>query len=78
MNSADTLVLGIAFLEIEPSQYYCLQDPNTPDNPTNEEQWVSCSKEDICAKEISKDHYKPDTSDPEYIHNWVEKFDTLC
>lgn len=78
MNSSDSLVLGIAFLEIEPSQFLCYYDPNTPENPSTEPEWVSCSKDDICSKELPRDRYRGDPADPEYIHNWVEKYDTLC
>ena len=78
MNSADPLILGLAFLEVEPTSYSCYYDPNTPENPSDDGQWQSCTKDDVCAKELPHDRYKPDTSDPEYIDNWVEKFDLLC
>ena len=78
MNSCDPLVLGLAFLEVEPQNYECLYDPGTPENPTDEPQWQTCSKEEICSKQIGKDHYRPDKNDPEYIDNWVEKYDLMC
>ena len=36
MNSCDPLVLGLAFLEVEPQNYECLYEPGTPENPTDE------------------------------------------
>jgi hypothetical protein len=36
MNSADNLVLGIAFLEIEPTAFECYYDPGSVENPSNE------------------------------------------
>ena len=27
---------------------------------------------------MGKDHYRPDKNDPEYIDNWVEKYDLMC
>ena len=50
MNSCDPLVLGLAFLEVEPQNYECLYDPGTPENPTDEPQWQTCSKDEICSK----------------------------
>jgi len=78
MNSADPLVLGLAFLEIEPSSYQCYYDANTSENPSDEGQWQACTKDDICNKNIPKERYHADPSDPENIDNWVERYGTLC
>ena len=40
--------------------------------------WIKCTREEICAENMSKDKYRPVKSDPEYFHNWVEKLDLLC
>jgi hypothetical protein len=50
MNSSDPLVLGLAFLEVEPSSYQCYYDANTDENPSDEGKWQYCTKDDICSK----------------------------
>ena len=78
MNSSDPLVLGLAFLEVEPSSYQCYYDPNTSENPSDEGRWQYCTKDDICSKQLPKDRYKPDENDPEYIDNWAKRYDLTC
>jgi hypothetical protein len=39
---------------------------------------MQCSKEDICGKNLPKDRYRPNKDDPEYIDNWVQRYDLLC
>ena len=59
------IVWGISFLEREPKKFYCLKYFK----------WVSCQKEEICKNNLT---YIPDKEEPEYLDNWVEKFDMLC
>ena len=40
--------------------------------------WKSCNREEICAEKMTPDFYRPITTDPEYIDNWVVKLDLLC
>jgi hypothetical protein len=39
MNACDPLVLGLAFLEVEPQNYECYYEPHTPENPSDEGEW---------------------------------------
>lgn len=78
INSYDVIVLGLAFLEVEPSNFYCYQGPNSVGNPSSEGQWTPCTKDDVCSRGLSHDEYRVDESDPDYIYNWVEKYDILC
>ena len=58
-------IAGIYFLEREPKKFTCLKY----------NKWVPCNKEEICNDNLP---YKPDKSEPEYLDNWVEKFNMLC
>lgn len=62
----------MGFLTKVPNQYECYSDDTG--------QWTSCTKSEICGQGIASDHYRPVTSDPEYIDNWVsaDKLDLLC
>lgn len=46
--------------------------------------WRACTKKEICEhktfgkKNLRASMIKPNTSDPEYLDNWVEKLDMLC
>jgi MFS family permease len=43
-------------------------------------EWKQCSQQYICKNNLHlyKDLYRYDQSDPEYIDNWIQKFDLLC
>ena len=69
-NVAAPLLFGLSFLEKYPKRYECR------DQATGE--WRSCTREEICARGLSKDDYRPDTNDDEYFDNWVEKYDLTC
>ena len=80
MNSYDPFVLGLAFLEVEPTQYLCSGDSggSPENNGPGPDEWYPCTKEEICSKGYPREKYKPDPNDPEYIDNWVWRYDTLC
>ena len=79
IQSYDPLVLGLAFVEIEPSAFECLYDPGTDKNKNGvEPEWHACTKDEICSENIPHTRYRADESDPDYLHNWVEKFDFIC
>ena len=42
--------------------------------------WKPCSQHYICKNNLNlyKDLYRYDQNDPEYIDNWIQKFDLLC
>ena len=42
--------------------------------------WRQCSQQFICKNNLNlyKDLYRYDQTDPEYIDNWIQKFDLLC
>ena len=62
-NSNDALLFMIGFLTKEPNQFECYSDDTG--------EWTPCTKQQICDQGIASDHYRPVTSDPEYIDNWV-------
>jgi hypothetical protein len=64
------IVQGLSFLEIEPTKFLC--------RTSVENSWTSCLKEEICTQNLDNDLYRADSSDPDYFHNWVEKFNMLC
>lgn len=59
------IVWGISFLEREPKRFTCFKYGK----------WVPCEKEEICKNNLD---YLPDKEEPEYLDNWVQKFDMLC
>ena len=68
---------GLGFLEKEAKRYECYHDP---EEGQSYGEWRECSKEEICEKGYSSDHYRPSPDDSEYVDNWVpsEKLNLLC
>ena len=58
-------------MEKQPKIWRCGTSPNEAD-------WTFCSKAEICRDSNPNLKYKPETSDPEYLYNWVEKLGMLC
>ena len=73
-NAYHPFLFGLGFLTKEPHNFECLQE-----HEDGSSEWVTCSKKEICEKQIDKDHWRP-VPDDEYIDNWVspDKFDLLC
>ena len=67
--------MGQALLEKEPPRLECYQPS---DNGDAEGEWKECAKAEVCGSGIPRDRWRPDTSESEYIDNWVEQFDLLC
>lgn len=40
--------------------------------------WKACTKQEICIEHMSDDLYRPVTTNPEYLQNWIQKYDLLC
>lgn len=41
--------------------------------------WKPCTQDEICAEGLDKSKYRAaNESDPEYLHNWIQKMDMLC
>lgn len=73
-NEIDPLLFGLALLESEPKHFECQHtDPDS-----SEVAWKDCTKTEICGSGLDATQYRADIHDPEYIDNWVEKFDLLC
>ena len=66
------VVGGIIFLEKEPDSYFCKNGGS--------DAFEKCEKHQICRqlKEDPSFEYKPDFNDPDYLDNWIIKFDLLC
>ena len=64
------VIYGLGFMEKEPPRFECLNDSDGT--------WRECSRDEICDRNIPKDHYRPVKDDDEYFDNWVEKYDMLC
>lgn len=41
-------------------------------------EWNTCSKQYICELGLTRDEYRPDTEDYDYIDNWQSQVDMLC
>lgn len=74
VNLHDPMLFGLSFLEVEPKHFEC----RSVDADTGEEKWAPCSKDEICGSALPKEDYRPVKDDPEYLDNWVDKFDLLC
>jgi MFS family permease len=72
INTGDPLIFTLGFLTKIPNRFECLHDETG--------EWTECKKQEICDQNIDSDHYRPDTTDSEYIDNWVspEKMNLLC
>jgi MFS family permease len=70
MSSYTPILFALTFLEKEPESFECYHDDTG--------EWTECSKTEICEGHLDHDHYRAKEDDPEYIDNWVEKFDMLC
>ena len=70
LSSYTPILLGLTFLEKEPERFECYHD--------NTGQWTECSKTEICEQHLDHEHYHAIEDDPDYIDNWVEKYDMLC
>ena len=66
------VVGGIIFLEKEPDSYFCKNGSG--------DEFVRCKKEEICRrkKEDANFEFRPDYDDPDFLDNWIIKFDLLC
>ena len=62
LNSCNFLILGLPFMKSAPQHFTC------KDRDTGE--WHSCDKQYICSNGLSKDEYRADTEDSQYIDNW--------
>ena len=69
----------MAFLEAVPPKFECIQysSPKMVHND-HTHSWKTCNKQEICAEKMDPELYRPITTDPEYLDNWVEKLDLLC
>ena len=63
------VIEGLAFMEKEPPVLYCLSEAN---------EWEVCTKEHVCSSNLTRDEWKADSTQYEYLDNWVEKFNLLC
>lgn len=68
-NSINFLLIGMPFLKSDPHHFTCR-------NPKGK--WQMCTKEFICTNGLTKDEYRADKEDSQYINNWVEQYDLLC
>lgn len=68
-NSINFLVIGMPFFKSEPHHLTCKQADGS---------WQTCSKDLICSRSMSKQDYRANKNDSQYINNWVEQFDLLC
>jgi hypothetical protein len=71
-NEIDPILFGLSLLESEPKHFECQHADG--DDLT----WKDCTKIEICERGLDQSQYRPDVHDPEYIDNWVAKFDLLC
>ena len=73
-NCYHPFLFGLGFLTKPAKNFECLREQDDGSS-----QWVPCSKSQICAEQLDKDHWRP-VPDDEYIDNWVspDKFDLLC
>ena len=62
-------MFGLPFMKVEPKHFSCV---------STQGDWTACTREDICAKGLTQDEYKVDTTDSQFIRNWVEQCDLLC
>jgi hypothetical protein len=72
-NEVCPLIYGLSVLEKEPKHFTCQHVTES-----GETVWTDCKKAEICDKGLSHDQFQPDTSDDEYIYNWVDTLDLLC
>lgn len=56
------LLQGISFLTKNAHGYECYYD--------SDDEWRSCSKQEICDNHYGSDHWRP-VEDDEYVDNWV-------
>ena len=73
------VVAGLSFLEKIPPKLECLQfSASKMHSIEHVETWKSCTQQEICALKLSKNQYRPVTTESEYFDNWVPKFDLMC
>ena len=72
INAGDTFIFTLGFLTKVPNRFECLNEEDG--------EWHDCKKAEICDKSLPTDHYRADTSDSEYIDNWMtpNKMNLLC
>jgi hypothetical protein len=72
INTGDPLIFTLGFLTKVPNRYECLSDETG--------EWHDCKPKEICEHNLQEDHFRPDTTDPEYIDNWVspQKMNLIC
>jgi len=72
INTGDPLIFTLGILTAIPKRYECLSDETG--------EWHDCKPKQICEQNLEPDHFRPDTTDPEYIDNWVspDKMNLLC
>ena len=71
LTSHMPVVGGLAFLEKDPNELECLRADGG---------WAACSKDEVCSAGDGGTilGYRAVVEDPEYLNNWVIKFDMLC
>ena len=62
-------------MKISPRHFTCLVDGATGDLP---EDWESCSRLDICERNLMPQEFIANSEDSEYITNWVEQANLTC
>lgn len=72
INTGDPLIFTLGILTKVPNHYECFSDETG--------EWHDCKPKEICDHNLEPDHYRADTTDPEYVDNWVsaEKMNLLC
>jgi len=69
VNSVNIIILGLPFFKSEPHHYFC---------KGHDGKWSTCSKQYICTNQLTKNEYRPDTTDEYYIENWTEQVNLIC
>ena len=63
-NSVNILIHGLPFMKIKPKYFTCMPEGD------DTSEWLPCSREEICIRELSPTDFAADTTHSEYISNW--------
>ena len=72
---------SLAFLEKLPTEFECVQESSfkmIADEDSHLVNWKHCTKTEICASSLPREHYRPVETDIGYLNNWVDKLGLLC